>query len=121
MRNVTSIFDRAVAQVRRAALPLTGADHDYRPLMDELAEAQFVLIGEASHGTHEFYSERARITQQLIEELGFSAVCAEADWPDAYRVNRYVQLISSDSTAVEALGDFKRFPSWMWRNGDVLN
>jgi erythromycin esterase-like protein len=89
--------------------------------MDVVGDAQFILIGEASHGTHEFYRERARITQQLIEDHGFAAVCAEADWPDAYRVNRYVQLQGDDATAVDALGDFNRFPSWMWRNTDVVD
>ncbi len=111
----------AVEAVRRAALPLTGSREDYRLLMDLVGGAQFVLIGEASHGTHEFYSERARITKQLIEEHGFSAVCAEADWPDAHRANRYVRLMGEDATAAEALADFKRFPSWMWRNTEVVD
>jgi erythromycin esterase-like protein len=79
------------------------------------------LIGEATHGTHEFYRERAQITKRLIKEKGFTAVAVEADWPDAYRVNRYVRGDSADEDAVEALGGFKRFPSWMWRNADVLD
>ena len=79
-----------------------------------------MLLGEASHGTHEFYHERARITQRLIEEKGFTAVAVEADWPDAYRVNRYVRGVSDDVDAAEALSDFRRFPRWMWRNTDVL-
>jgi erythromycin esterase-like protein len=78
------------------------------------------LIGEASHGTHEFYDERARITRRLIDECGFSAVAVEADWPDAYRVNRYVMGLSDDDTADAALSGFRRFPGWMWRNRDVL-
>jgi erythromycin esterase-like protein len=80
-----------------------------------------VLIGEASHGTHEFYRERAAITKRLIEDKGFSAVAVEADWPDAYRINRYVRGQGGDAEAVEALGGFKRFPAWMWRNADVLD
>ena len=80
-----------------------------------------MLLGEASHGTHEFYRERARITQRLIEEKGFTAVAVEADWPDAYRVNRYVRDASDDFDAEEALSDFRRFPRWMWRNTDVVD
>jgi len=106
--------------VRRSAHPLRGASGDYDPLMDLIGDARFVLLGEASHGTHEFYAERARITRQLIEEKGFTAVAVEADWPDAYRVNRYVRGAGDDGRAIEALGDFRRFPTWMWRNTDVL-
>ncbi len=79
-----------------------------------------MLIGEASHGTHDFYRERARITRRLIDECGFNAVAVEADWPDAYRVNRYVMGLSKDRDADTALSDFRRFPAWMWRNHDVL-
>lgn len=107
--------------LRRAVRPLTDAPHDYDPLLALIGDARFVLLGEASHGTHEFYRERARITQRLIEERGFTVVAVEADWPDAYRVNRYVRGWSSDVSSSEALGDFKRFPTWMWRNADVLN
>jgi erythromycin esterase-like protein len=80
-----------------------------------------VLIGEASHGTHEFYAARAAMTRRLIEEKGFCAVAAEADWPDAYRVNRYVRGRGEDTTAEEALRGFERFPTWMWRNEVVLD
>lgn len=79
-----------------------------------------MLIGEATHGTHEFYRERARITRLLIDECNFTAVAVEADWPDAYRVNRYVMGQSHDPDAGSALSDFRRFPAWMWRNRDVL-
>ncbi|MGY5058512.1 erythromycin esterase family protein [Streptomyces sp. 900105755] len=77
--------------------------------------------GEASHGTHDFYQARARTTQRLIEEKGFCAVAAEADWPDTYRVNRYVRDRSDDVTAEESLRGFRRFPTWMWRNTAVLD
>ena len=80
-----------------------------------------MLIGEASHGTHEFYRIRAEITKRLIVEKGFSAVAVEADWPDAYRVNRYVRGTSDDADAAEALAGFRRFPQWMWRNADILD
>jgi len=99
--------------VRQVAHLLTGATEDYDPLMDLIGDARFVLIGEASHGTHEFYEQRAEITKRLIQEKGFTAVAVEADWPDAYRVNRYVRGASSDATVVEALSGFQRFPAWM--------
>jgi erythromycin esterase-like protein len=82
--------------------------------------ARFALLGEASHGTHEFYRERAQITKRLITEKGFTAVAVEADWPDAYRVNRYVRGMSDDVDANEALAGFRRFPTWMWRNTEVV-
>ena len=90
-------------------------------LSNLVGDAQFVLIGEASHGTHEFYAARAHMTRRLIEEKGFGAVAVEADWPDAYRVNRYVRARSDDVTAEEALRGFERFPTWMWRNAVVLD
>ncbi|GIV96408.1 MAG: hypothetical protein KatS3mg057_1065 [Herpetosiphonaceae bacterium] len=108
-----------VSEIRASAHPLTDAAIDYDPLLELIGDARFVLIGEASHGTHEFYKERAQITRRLIEEKGFNAVAAEADWPDAYGVNRFVH--GNGATAVEALDEFKRFPSWMWRNADVLD
>ena len=101
--------------INEAAHPLVGEVDDYDPLMKLIGDASLVLIGEASHGTHEFYRERAQITKRLINEKGFTAIAVEADWPDAYRVNRYVRGIGKDSDAVEALSGFKRFPSWMWR------
>src|SRR6202030_2626023 len=106
--------------VGKAAYPLTGGAGDYDPLVELIGDARFVLLGEASHGTHEFYRERARITQRLIDEKGFTAVAVEADWPDAYRVNRYVRGAGDDFDAVEALADFRRFPRWMWRNTEVV-
>jgi erythromycin esterase-like protein len=98
-----------------------GEAGDYDPLIEFMGNARFVLLGEASHGTHEFYRERAQITKRLIQEKGFSAVAVEADFPDAYRVNRYVRGGGPDQDASEALGGFKRFPQWMWRNADVLD
>jgi erythromycin esterase-like protein len=109
----------AISAIRAAARPLTGGAHDYDPLLDLVGDARFVLLGEATHGTHEFYEERARITQRLIEDKGFHAVAVEADWPDAYRVNRYVRGQGEDRDANEALSGFQRFPNWMWRNTDV--
>ncbi len=107
--------------VAACALPLAGARHDHDGLLQAIGESSLVLLGEASHGTHEFYRERARLTQRLIEEKGFSAVAVEADWPDAYRINRFVRGLGPDTEPLEALSGFERFPSWMWRNTDVLD
>ncbi len=103
------------------ARPLAGTPRDFDAIVAAADQARFVLIGEASHGTHEFYRVRAEITKRLIRERGFSAVAVEGDWPDAYRVNRYVRAASDDRDAAEALEDFRRFPHWMWRNADVLD
>ena len=107
--------------LKKAAWPLTGARQDYDPLLERIGDSNFALLGEASHGTHEFYRQRAEITRRLITEKKFTAVAAEADWPDAYRLNRFVRGEPGDSEAVEALSGFKRFPTWMWRNADVLD
>ncbi|APE15455.1 erythromycin esterase family protein [Mycolicibacterium pallens] len=91
-----------------------------REALEEIVgDARVVLIGESSHGTREFYEARAEITKWLIEEKGFCAVAAEADWPDAYRVNRYVRGRGDDASADDALKGFERFPAWMWRNTTV--
>jgi erythromycin esterase-like protein/predicted phosphoribosyltransferase len=90
-------------------------------LLDVVGDAHIVLIGEASHGTDDFYAARAAMTRRLIEDKGFCAVAGEADWPDAYRVNRYVRGRSGDTNAEEALRGFQRFPTWMWRNAVVLD
>jgi len=108
-----------LSALRAAAIRLDGGERDYDALLDLVGDARFVLLGEATHGTHEFYEERARITQRLIEDKGFHAVAVEADWPDAYRVNRYVRGQGEDGNADEALSGFQRFPNWMWRNTDV--
>ena len=107
--------------VRQRATVLTGDPDEYDGLLRMIGDARVVLIGEASHGTHEFYRERALITRRLIAERGFTAVAVEADWPDAYRVNRFVRGASGDEDAVDALAGFRRFPTWMWRNADVLD
>src|SRR5438876_4909937 len=110
-----------VENIRKDAHSLSGAPRDYDPLLDRIGNARFVLIGEASHGTHEFYQQRGEITKRLIAEKQFRAVAVEADWPDAYRINRFVRGYPGDADASEALGDFKRFPTWMWLNADVLD
>src|SRR5438067_4735272 len=117
-RKVEDIIEETVAET---AHPLQDAPDEYEPLFALIGNARFVLLGEATHGTHEFYAERARITRTLIERFGFDAVAVEADWPDAYRVNRYVRAATNDRDAGAALGGFVRFPTWMWRNTDVVD
>jgi len=113
------LADRGAALVREAATPLTGHPDDYDALIERSSSARLVLLGEATHGTREFYAERAAITRRLIEEAGFVGVAAEADWPDAARVNAYVQGEGTDSDARSALSAFERFPTWMWANTEV--
>ena len=107
--------------IREKAVTLKGTADVADEILAFCGDAKFVLIGEASHGTHEFYKYRAEITKRLIAEKGFTAVAVEADFPDAYRVNRYVHGAGRDKTAEESLSDFRRFPLWMWRNADVLD
>lgn len=104
--------------VQRDAEPVTG---EYDTLLSAVGDSRFVLLGEASHGTHEFYKVRAEITKRLIAEKGFTAIAWEADWPDAMRVHRYVRGAGKDRTAKESLAGFQRFPSWMWQNADILD
>lgn len=110
-----------VAIIRAEAAPAQDGTPTDQLLFDLVGDAHLVLIGEASHGTSEFYAARAQMTRRLIEERGFCAVAAEADWPDAYRVNRYVRGRSDDAVAEEALRGFERFPTWMWQNTVVLD
>lgn len=112
---------RLIDRVQWSAHLLSGSQSDYNALMALVKDASFILVGEATHGTHEFYRTRAEITKRLIQEKGFNAVAVEADWPDAYRVNRYVRGLGGDRDPTEALADFKRFPTWMWRNRDVVD
>jgi erythromycin esterase-like protein len=100
--------------------PLFGHPSDYDRLLTAIGTARFVLLGEASHGTREFYRERIEITQRLILERRIDAVALETDWPDAWRVHRYVSGHSDDGSAAQALGGFERFPAWMWRNTEVV-
>lgn len=106
---------------REVVQPLEGQAHDYDSVLALVGDAPLCLLGEATHGTHEFYRERGEITKRLIKEKGYTAVAVEADWPDAFRVNRYVRGLSDDKDANEALAGFKRFPTWMWRNTVILD
>ncbi|AFM16303.1 erythromycin esterase-like enzyme [Mycolicibacterium chubuense NBB4] len=102
--------------IERSAVDAPSGVPPHEALEELIGDARIVLIGESSHGTQEFYQARAEITKWLIEEKGVCGVAAEADWPDAYRVNRYVRGQGQDTTADEALSGFERFPGWMWRN-----
>ncbi len=106
--------------LRSVLTPLTGGAGDFDRVLERIGDARIVALGEATHGTHEMYTARTAITKRLIEEKGFSTLIVEADWPDAYRVNRYVRCESDDGSAEEALADFVRFPRWMWRNTAVV-
>ncbi len=106
--------------IKQKAVKIENTENVADEILALVGDANFVLIGEASHGTHEFYKYRAEITKRLIVEKSFAAIAVEADFPDAYRVNRFVRGIGSDETAEESLGDFQKFPLWMWRNAVVL-
>lgn len=105
---------------------LNQIKESFKPLLESIGDASVVLLGEATHGTHEFYHARAQISQLLIEEKGFTTIAIEGDWPDAYSVNRYIYQArlstkkGTESEALKAFADFERFPSWMWRNTQVL-
>ncbi|MEO7085414.1 MAG: erythromycin esterase family protein [Gemmatimonadaceae bacterium] len=104
----------------KIARPLDDAA-SLEPLLDLIADAPYVLLGEASHGTSEFYTWRTEISKRLIEERGFSFIAVEGDWPDCYQVTRYVKWMSdSASTAREALHAFARWPTWMWANRETV-
>lgn len=107
--------------ITRIARPLHGdaGDAEVDQLLGLIGPARIVLLGEATHGTHEFYDLRAALTRRLIADHGFRAVAIEGDWPDALRVDRYVRQLGDDVSAAEALAGFERFPIWMWRNTDV--
>jgi erythromycin esterase-like protein len=108
-----------VQALRRVARPMDEvASED--ALLEAVGDAGLVLIGEASHGTHDFYRMRADLTKRLIAEKGFGAVAVEGDWPDAWRVNQFVRGRGPETDAEQALAGFRRFPTWMWRNTDVL-
>jgi erythromycin esterase-like protein len=115
----TAAIADALAPVRQAALPLTGTERDYDPLLEMIGDSRIVLLGDATHGTHEFYRERARITERLIREKGFDAVAIEGDWRDAERVDRFVRGTGDDASAEKALAGFHDFPGWLWANTDV--
>ncbi|WP_146902230.1 erythromycin esterase family protein [Adhaeribacter aerolatus] len=97
----------------------TEADLD--PLLNQIGNARYVLLGEASHGTSEFYTWRAAISKRLIQEKGFTIIAVEGDWPAAYQLNQYIRGNSAAGSAAEALRKFNRWPTWMWANQEIAN
>lgn len=105
--------------LQEIAQPLGGPER-LDPLLDRIGEAKYVLLGEASHGTSEYYTWRHRISGRLIREKGFSFIAVEGDWPDCYEVNRYVKgRPNAGESAEEVLKKFNRWPTWMWANEEV--
>lgn len=113
--------DSIAALIREEALPFAEIEgHDLGPLLERIGDARLVLIGEASHGTSEFYRMRAEITKALIVSRGFDFVAVEADWPDAAAVDRWVRGRPPLEDDTGRLKPFERFPTWMWRNHETL-
>lgn len=111
--------DDVAAEIRSLAGPLATSD-DLAPLVRRAAECRFVAVGDASHGTHEYYRWRARFSRRLIEEHGFTWIGVEGDWPDCWRINRWVRGYGEQNlSAAQLLAGFARWPTWMWANHDV--
>jgi erythromycin esterase len=118
--NETAPARTAHALIRQVAHPLQS-DADLDPLLERIGDSRFVLLGEATHGTSEYYLWRARLTRRLIEEKGFSFMAVEGDWPDCYEVNRYIKgYTNAGQSAHEVLHAFERWPTWMWANWEVV-
>jgi erythromycin esterase-like protein len=116
-----SMLSNAIlSEINRAAVPLSYDATDYDPLLEWVGSRKLVLLGEATHGTHDFYRDRAAITRRLIEEKGFNVVAIAADWAGAQRVRRFSFGLDGDANGRDALRGFQGFPAWMWRNMDVL-
>jgi erythromycin esterase-like protein len=108
----------AATTIAAAARPVRGTDEDYADILGATRSATRILLGESTHGTHEYYRERARLSERLIQEQGVNAIAIEGDWTPTYRLNLYVRGLGSDRSADEALRGYTRFPQWMWPNTD---
>jgi erythromycin esterase-like protein len=113
--------DKTIIDALKGEARAFEAAEDFDCLLASTGDASIVLLGEATHGTREFYRLRAEISKRLIVEKGFDAIAVEADWPDALRVSRYVQHGGDDMTAEGALSGYKSFPQWMWRNHEIVD
>src|SRR5204862_8067089 len=114
--------DTVAQLIRENAAPLREIEHsDLGALLERIGDARLVLIGEASHGTSEFYRMRAEITKELCRSRGFGLVAVEADWPDAAAVNRWVHDRAPAADDTGRMRPFQRFPTWMWRNHETLS
>lgn len=119
-KSLTQYPDELIKQVSNVSYKLENSA-DLDPLMDEIGDSRYVLLGEASHGTHEYYTWRMAISKRLIAEKNFTMICVEGDWPDCYRLNRYIKGYSdSGRSAVDVLFSFNRWPTWMWANWEVV-
>ena len=113
--------NRLISALLHSSLPLAGPG-DLEPLMRAVKDARYVLLGEASHGTHEFYTWRTEITKRLVLEQQCSFIAVEGDWPDCYRLNRYIKgLPGSGDSAEQVLHAFDRWPTWMWANREIVS
>jgi len=121
VKNIPKNDQLLISALDNDAYPVGEMLREYDPIIEAATDKQVVLMGEASHGSLEFYRARAEITKRLLTEQGFDAVAVEADWPDAYAINRYVCALRTNATAKGALDHFERFPTWMWANQEVLH
>lgn len=104
--------------IKRISYPLSTSK-DLNPLLERIGDSRIVLLGEASHGTHEYYTWRTAISKRLIEEKGFNFISVEGDWPDAYKLNSYVKGKDNNENVAKILEQFNRWPTWMWANWEV--
>lgn len=117
--NISNDSAEIIALLQNHSSPLENLK-SLDPLMEYIGNARYVLLGEASHGTHEYYTWRSKITQRLIKEKGFSFVGVEGDWPDCYRLNRYAKgYLNSGKDVYSLMEEFKRWPTWMWANWET--
>lgn len=118
----SATIDQAVMvnAIKQNSHPLNEVN-DLQPLLDRIGGASIVMLGEASHGTHEYYTWRTQITKKLIEEKGFNFIAVEGDWPDCYRLNRFIKgYDDKDKSAFKVLHEFNRWPTWMWANWEIV-
>jgi len=113
-------YAKLVQMLNEHIEPLKSNDEKYKSLLEKIADSRFVVIGEGSHGTKEFYQTRIEITRELIQKKGFMAVVIEADWPDAYGIHRYIKGKGQETNAYDSLKEISRFPLWMWRNKSIF-
>ena len=120
IKNVVSHEEEIIKAVRQHSYSL-HSKNDLQPLFDRIGDARVVMLGEASHGTHEYYTWRAHISKKLIEEKGFNFIAVEGDWPDCYQLNRFIKgYDNSNGKAIDVLNRFNRWPTWMWANWEMV-
>ena len=109
-----------VSGISQWAYPLTEKN-SLDPLFERIGDSRIVMLGEASHGTHEYYNWRSYITRRLIEEKGFNFVAVEGDWPDCYQLNRHIKNYTDPGKGTyDVLHSFNRWPTWMWANWEIV-